>query len=117
MVGDDAKRCLGCGETKPLTAYYVNKAGVAGRQSRCKSCFRKQLNATPDIKQKKRAREAVRLAIKAGELVRPETCSACGGRGRIHGHHDDYARELDVRWLCAACHEDVHRGDTYKARS
>lgn len=56
------------------------------------------------------ARIAVAKAIKAGTLVRgpcergDDTC-----RGRIEGHHDDYTRQLDVRWLCKKHHADVHR--------
>lgn len=65
---------------------------------------------------KNRARMAVRGAIKRGELVRPTTCAECGGPGReykdgragIHAHHDDYAKPLEVRWLCGDCHDAVH---------
>jgi hypothetical protein len=54
----------------------------------------------------------VRNAIKSGLLMRPDICSKCGdkpalasdGRSRIHAHHHDYNRPLDVEWLCAKCH-------------
>lgn len=111
MVGDDRKICLGCQETKPLDAYYKNKGGLAGRQSRCKPCFRKQLVAPSDYRFRQNARNAVRLAIKAGRLVRAERCSACGAEAYTHGHHDDYAKPLDVRWLCKPCHDAHHLGD------
>jgi hypothetical protein len=114
MVGTDAKVCMGCGDVLPLEAFYRNRAGLAGRQSRCKPCFRLQLTATSDYRQKHRARDAVRIAVKAGTLVRPNCCSTCGTPGPVHGHHDDYSRALDVRWLCDPCHEDVHRGSTYE---
>ena len=113
MVGDDQKACMGCGEVKPLASYYVNKAGLAGRQSRCKPCFRRQLVATEDYRKKHNARNAVRLALKSGRMARPAACSACLTSTFVHGHHDDYAKPLDVRWLCKACHEEHHRGDTY----
>jgi hypothetical protein len=54
---------------------------------------------------------AVRWAVKKGRLVRPESCSECGGGGRIEGHHDDYARRLDVVWLCTECHNKKHWKD------
>jgi hypothetical protein len=61
---------------------------------------------------KQRARLAVRLAIKRGDLIRPSSCSRCGvtpppaadGRSQIHGHHHDYSLPLDVEWICAKCH-------------
>ena len=58
---------------------------------------------------KGRARIALELAIRRGEVVRPETCSRCGASGRIHGHHPDYSRPLEVLWLCQACHATEHR--------
>lgn len=59
----------------------------------------------------------VRRALAAGGLSRPAACSRCGteppamgdGRSGIQAHHEDYARPLDVIWLCHACHVAVHR--------
>lgn len=111
MVGDDHKVCLGCHETKPLTEYYRNKGGLAGRQSRCRPCFYKQIVAPSGAKVKKAARHAVERAIKTGRLVRPSHCSVCRAEAYTHGHHDDYLKALEVRWLCKPCHEEHHRGD------
>jgi len=47
--------------------------------------------------------------IADGTIVKPTRCSVCGKEGRIHGHHDDYAYQLIVRWLCAQCHTDWHK--------
>lgn len=51
-----------------------------------------------------RAREAVARAIRTGRLTRPSTCSQCAGPGPIEAAHQDYARRLDVVWLCRSCH-------------
>ena len=53
--------------------------------------------------EKRRAHLAVRRAIQKGILVR-SACEVCGETKNVHGHHRDYARKLDVQWLCAKCH-------------
>jgi hypothetical protein len=56
-----------------------------------------------------RAREAVHNALKRGRLVRPDACVRCGRPSRkIHGHHEDYSKPLDVTWLCPRCHKTRH---------
>lgn len=77
---------------------------------------KKRRETRPELRVKSRARATVHAAIKRGELVRPATCEECGGPGReyrdgragIHAHHDDYAKPLEVRWLCGNCHDTVH---------
>lgn len=54
------------------------------------------------------AARAVGQARKRGILVPPVACSQCGTEGRLHGHHDDYAEPLAVRWLCRSCHVQYH---------
>ena len=58
---------------------------------------------------KERANKAVGRAVKRGELVRPSACQMCGRAGvRIVAHHIDYARPLDVTWLCTSCRARQH---------
>jgi hypothetical protein len=64
---------------------------------------------------KSRANRLVHEAIVKGVLVRPETCTLCGdipglskaGSPKIHGHHHDYDKPLDVEWICVRCHRAV----------
>lgn len=59
-------------------------------------------------KRKAFARSAVRRAVLAGKLARPDKCSNCGLTGRIHGHHPDYSKPLEVLWVCQKCHVKIH---------
>lgn len=61
--------------------------------------------------EKRAAHIALGNALRSGKVTRPAVCEGCGAECRPHGHHDDYARPLDVRWLCVACHEVAHHGD------
>ena len=55
-------------------------------------------------REKRRAKQSVKYALRSGRLVRPDTCSRCGTPCKPHGHHDDYSKRLEVEWLCAVCH-------------
>jgi len=48
----------------------------------------------------------VNKAVTAGDLVR-QPCEVCGAEP-ADGHHDDYAKPLEVRWLCRAHHRQHH---------
>lgn len=56
------------------------------------------------------ARRRVYKAVQSGRLTRGE-CERLGDDcdGRIEGHHDDYSKPLDVRWLCIRHHRQVER--------
>jgi hypothetical protein len=48
--------------------------------------------------------------------LKPQPCESCGRSGRaadgrniVQAHHDNYARPLDVRWLCVTCHHEWHK--------
>lgn len=61
--------------------------------------------------EKQRAWRAVYRAVRRGDLIRPAACESCGSEGRIQAHHDDYSKQLEVRWLCQPCHADLHRAE------
>ncbi len=57
--------------------------------------------------EKRKAHDAVAYAVRSGKLVR-QPCEVCGATGRIHAHHDDYTKPLEVRWLCRNHHAEKH---------
>ena len=50
-------------------------------------------------------------AIRSGKINKQDICSICSKTGKIHGHHDNYAFPLSVRWLCPKCHTDWHKNN------
>lgn len=66
---------------------------------------------------KKKASTAIGNAIRDGKIAR-KPCEICGSTTRVHGHHDDYDKIYDVRWLCPKHHRDWHKvnGEALNAR-
>lgn len=58
---------------------------------------------------KYKARMLLNIAVRDGKIKRPDFCQSCGAKGKIHAHHADYSKPLDVEWLCAECHGKRHR--------
>jgi hypothetical protein len=62
-------------------------------------------------KEKNKIKRAVHVitgnAIRSG-ILQKMPCEQCGSTVRIHAHHDDYLKPLNVRWLCAAHHKQWH---------
>jgi len=56
--------------------------------------------------QKYKARNAVSNAVRDGRLER-KPCEVCGSL-EAEGHHEDYSKPLDVRWLCGEHYREQH---------
>ena len=52
------------------------------------------------------AKNAVRLEILSGRMIK-QPCEICGDT-KADAHHDDYSKQLDVRWLCRIHHAQWH---------
>lgn len=53
-----------------------------------------------------RAHNAVNNAVRDGKLGKLP-CAICGNP-KSHAHHTDYSKPLEVKWLCAQCHQRIH---------
>jgi hypothetical protein len=68
----------------------------------------------PGGSERELAHQQVSIAVRDGVLIRPDGCELCLRTREdrpmwgIYAHHEDYARPLDVIWLCASCHYRVH---------
>ena len=134
-MGCIMKKCFKCGVEKPLDDFYKHKQMADGHLNKCKSCTKNDVSKNRSVKidyyreydrergarqdanylreyrakypRKYAAHSAVNSAVNSGVLV-PQPCTKCGATDHIHAHHDDYAKQLDVRWLCTACHKAWH---------
>jgi len=130
------KTCFKCGAEKPLTEFYKHPMMTDGHLGKCKECTKldvrknrkKRIDYYREYDRKRgnrisnewiteyrksnaqqtRARNAVNNAVRDGRIIKPKSCSECSSEFAIHGHHDDYSKPLEVRWLCAACHHQWH---------
>ena len=80
-------------------AYAVTEAGAASLR-KAKAKYRSQ---NP---KKYEANYKVSNAIRDGILIRG-VCEVCGNT-RVHAHHEDYSKPLDVVWLCPTHHRERH---------
>lgn len=55
----------------------------------------------------RRARNKLNYAIRKGR-VEKENCEVCGSE-KVEGHHENYDKPLEVRWLCREHHRVIHR--------
>jgi len=63
------------------------------------------------------AKTLLNNAVRDKRLKKPDKCSECGRKCRIHGHHEDYYKPLEVIWLCQICHIKRHKEVNYDIRS
>jgi len=133
---DDGKTkvCKSCSIEKPLSEYFCSGGYYTPRCKPCHNEWCRMQRNSPEGKstyaswassdrgkkvisarmkkwrtknqQKRAAQTAVSNAIRDGRLIR-KACNICGS-GDPEAHHADYAKPLEVRWLCKAHHVEEH---------
>lgn len=58
-------------------------------------------------KPKRVAHRQVATAIEKGMLTK-KPCEVCGSL-KVHAHHEDYSKPLEIIWLCQKHHAKAHR--------
>ena len=95
--------CKFCGN--PVPEGYLRYCSISCAQKACQERTRavyarySPLRRTAAIK--------VASALLKGTLVR-HPCEVCGHSRDVVAHHDDYAKPLDIRWLCKSHHRIHH---------
>lgn len=139
------KTCFKCGAEKPLSEFYKHAKMADGHLNKCKECTKTDVKvrrqANPAVQEydrkrgnrqnaeylrryraenpkKYRAHQMVGRAVKEGTLVKLDKCEVCANGLGIEGHHDDYDKPLEVRWLCSRCHSlwHVEHGEALNAK-
>lgn len=129
-----SKVCFKCGVVKSLSEFYKHPKMPDGTVNKCKECNKKDVTANRLVKvdyyraydtkrgnrqtaddlrkyreenpKKYAAHVLVGNAVRDGKLVK-QPCEVCSDTN-VHGHHCDYAKPLEVMWLCAAHHKAWH---------
>lgn len=99
------KTCAGCGKefpTKTRRRFYCD-----GPCFRAHEAEEGRARVARHTTERRRTYTIVQSALVRGVLVR-RPCETCGSRRYVEAHHDDYARPLDVRWLCKRHHRQHH---------
>lgn len=120
------KKCSKCKKEKLLVEFSRNQSKKDGHQDECKQCrsnynrawtktrvgkeaYRK---ATERYRRKNKlkcaAQNALNYAVETGKLERLP-CRECGSTYKTNGHHENYNYPLNVIWLCAKHHKELHR--------
>ena len=56
------------------------------------------------------ARKKLHEAVKAGKVTKSHWCEQCGSLiDSLDGHHKDYTKPLEAKWLCKKCHRKEHK--------
>jgi hypothetical protein len=98
----DKKRSMNPSRVKARKEYAKTEAGKKARQ-------RAGENYKNRYPMKYAAHVVFRNAVRDGKVVRKDSCSVCQSTYKVEGHHDDYTKPLEVRWLCERCHKQWHR--------
>ena len=109
LAASGAARSTAWQKANPERAYARSKAWMAANPERHRVNHRAgAMRYRAKAPEKVKAHNIANYAIKRGYLVR-QPCEVCGATVKIHAHHDDYTKPLDVRWLCPKCHKQHHR--------
>ena len=107
--------CVGCGNMPLRIVMGVCfKCYGKEKQKEYKYPYKSEYfkNYTKKNREKRNAKSRVQWAVQTGKLKR-KPCEICGDM-KVHGHHDDYSKPFQVRWLCASHHKQHHADSKFK---
>ena len=79
---------------------------IYNKQHRKENGYHNEKNWKKKNPKKVNAQQLLQCAVRKG-MIKRQSCEVCGNE-KSQGHHDDYFKPLEVRWLCALCHKQYH---------
>jgi len=102
----DRERYANDPERREIVRQRNKKLTESGYRSKYMREYRKK-NPKENIKQ--RARQTIHNHLNRGLAEASRRCDRCGITGvKLEAHHYDYARPLEVDYLCTTCHNEWH---------
>jgi len=87
--------------------YFREYSKKYNREWRKKNGYHNEIKSQLRYPLKQKARMMLRQGIQSGKVIRGN-CEKCGNPN-THGHHSDYSKPLQVKWLCALHHTEEHK--------
>lgn len=100
-----------------LKAYEKTRSKTPKRKALAKEISSREKHRTAAVVRSRQYRGELPAIYDAHKLVNNHLrdgkitqlpCEICGKTTSVRAHHDDYAKPLDVRWLCAVHHREWH---------
>lgn len=106
--------CYMCKQRKPKSEFNADKTRPSKLSSKCKSCetiYHKQESyKESNARWRERNPEKARAhRLVNNHKLRGDKCEECGVTEKLHGHHPDYSKPLEIVTLCDSCHKAEHR--------
>ena len=99
---DPVLKCRNCGSELPWPEY-----------NRCKVCRKNKIRENGRERMYKyyhQDPQKILARCKACREIKPQPCVVCGQVEKVHRHHKDYSKPLEVIFLCPLHHRRVHIG-------
>lgn len=66
------------------------------------------MNELEQKQYKDSSRKIYKRALEKGLIIR-KNCEVCNAKSDYnHGHHEDYSKPLDIKWVCPRHHQMIH---------
>jgi hypothetical protein len=131
------KVCFKCKVEQPIECFYRHPRMTDGHLGKCKACAKNDVHTNRELRigyyrefdrlrgnrqsneykrqyrlehqEEYKARELLGNAVRDKRVAKAAACEVCGASGvRLHGHHADYSKPLEVLWCCVPCHHAQH---------